>query len=182
MTQFYAIAAGGCIALSLFIHTLIRLTWLCKPCGALVRKYFLHPLLLRRHRLLGPWTRAQVAFALIYFAANAFCTCFRVSTASDVATRAGHLSLINMVPAYFGFHLSFVCTLLGISLPRYRIFHASTGTMSIILGVIHAIIDAASKPSLGTRGSGQAFKLIVGYFLTHGPPPRLTFAFRRSFL
>ncbi len=182
MTQFYAIAAGGCIALLFIVHTLIRLSWLCKPCGALLRKYFLHPLLLRRHGLLGPWTRAQVAFALIYFAANAFCTCFRVSTASDVATRAGHLSLINMVPAYFGFHLSFICTLLGVSLPRYRLFHASTGTMSIILGVLHAIIDTAGKPSLGTRGSGQAFKLIVGCFLAHGLPPRLTFAFRRSFL
>jgi len=112
-----------------------------------------------------------VAFALIYFAANAFYICFRVSTASDVATRAGYLSLINIVPAYFGFHLSFICTLLGVSLPRYRLFYASTGTMSIILGVLYAIIDAAGKPSLGTRGSGQAFKLIISCFLAHGLPP-----------
>ena len=162
MTQFYAIAAGGCIALLFIVHTLIRLSWLFEPCDALLRKYFLYPLLLRRHRLLGPWTRAQVAFELIYSAANAFCACFKVSTASDVATRAGHLSLINMVPAYFGFHLSFVCTLLGVPLPTYRLFHASTGTMSVILGILHAIINTASKPNLGTRGSGQVFKLMVG--------------------
>ena len=161
VTQFYTIAAGGCIALWLIVHTLIRLSWLFRPCDALLRKYFLYPLLLRRHRLLGPWTRAQVAFELIYFAANAFCTCFMISTASDVATRAGHLSLINMVPAYFGFHLSFVCTLLGVSLPTYRLFHASTGTMSIILGVIHVVISAAGKPGLSTKGSQQVFQMIV---------------------
>ena len=165
VTQFYAIAAGGCIALLFIIHTLNQLSWLIKPCDALLRKHFLYPLLLRRNRFLGPWTRAQVAFELTYFAANVFCTCFKVSTGSDVATRAGHLSLINMVPAYFGFHLSFVCTLLGVSLPRYRLFHASTGTMSIILGVIHAIINAIGKPNFGTRGSGQVFKLIVGCYL-----------------
>ena len=162
VTQFYAIAAGGCIALLFIVHTLIRLSWLFKPCDALLRKHFLYPLLLRRHRLLGPWTRAQVAFELIYFAANVFCACFKVSAASDVATRAGHLSLINMVPAYFGFYLSFVCTLLGVSLPIYRLFYTSTGTISIILGVLYTVINAASKPSQGTEGSGQVFKMIAG--------------------
>ena len=160
VTQCYAIAAGGCIALLFIVNTLVRLSWLLKPCIALLRKYFQYPLL-RRHRLLGPWTRAQVAFELIYFAANAFCTCFKVSTAGDVATRAGHLSLINMVPAYLGFHLSFVCTLLGVSLSTYRLFHASTGTMSIILGVLHAVISAIGKTSLSTKGSEQIFKMIV---------------------
>ncbi len=117
-----------------------------------------------------------MAFALIYFAANAFYTCFRVSTTSDVATRAGHLSLINLVPAYFRFHLSFVYTLLGVSLPRYRLFYALTGTISIILSMLYAIINAAGKPSLGTKGSGQAFKLIINYFLPDGLLTRLTFA------
>jgi len=109
-----------------------------------------------------------VAFQLIYLAANVFCACFKVSTATDTATRAGHLSLINMLPTYFGFHLSFVCTLLGVSLPTYRLFHASTGTMSILFGVLHAAINAAVKPSLGTSGSGQVFRLIVGHCAPNG--------------
>ena len=161
VTQFYAIAAGGCIALLFIVRTLTRLRWLLKPGDALLRKHFLYPLLLRRHRLLGPWTRARVAFQVIYLAANVFCTCFKVSTASEAATRAGHLSLINMVPAYFGLHLSFVCTLLGVSLPTYRLFHASTGTMSVLLGLLHAVINAIGKPVLGTKESKQVFELIV---------------------
>ena len=161
VTQYYAIAAGGCIALLFIVQTLIRISWLFIPCIALLRKFFLCPLLLRRHRLLGPWTRAQVAIELIYLAVNALCACFRVSTASNVATRARYLSLINMMPTYFEFHLSFVCTLLGISLPTYRLFHASTGTMSVILNVLHAVISAAAKPSLGWKRSEQVFQMIV---------------------
>ena len=80
VTQFYAIAAGGCIALLFIVRTLTRLRWLRKPGDALLRKHFLYPLLLRRHRLLGPWTLAWVAFQVVYLAANVFCTCFKVST------------------------------------------------------------------------------------------------------
>lgn len=67
-----------------------------------------------------------------------------------------------MVPTYLGFHLSFVCTLLDVSLFTYRLFHASTGTMSIILGLLHAVISAVGKPTLGMKGSGLIFKMIVG--------------------
>ena len=156
------IIVGGCVALLFVVHTLTQLSWLLKPCHSLLRKYLLYPLLLRRHRLLGPWTRAEAAFELIYLAANIICTCFKVSSASDVAARAGNLSLVNLVPAYFGFHLSFVCTILDLSLPTYRRFHASTGTMSAILGVIHTVINVAGKSSLGIKGPEQAFRLLVG--------------------
>ena len=47
VTQFYAMAAGGCIALLLIVRTLIQLSWLFKPGDAILRKYFLYPLLLR---------------------------------------------------------------------------------------------------------------------------------------
>ncbi len=163
VTQFYAIAAGGCIILLFIIHSLIRLSRFIKLCDTLLRKHLVYPLLLRRHRLLGPWTRAQVVFQLIYLGGNVFCTCFKVSTASEAATRAGNLSLINMMPAYFGFHLSFICDLLGVSLPLYRLFHASTGTMSVLLGLLHVIIHTAGKPSLSRSGSGPLFELIVGH-------------------
>lgn len=39
VTQFYAIVAGGCIALLFIVHTLIRLSWLSNPvlhyCGSI---------------------------------------------------------------------------------------------------------------------------------------------------
>ena len=161
MTQLYAIVTGGCIALLFLVRTLIRLCWLFKPSNILLRKHILYPFLLRRHRLLGPWTRAQVAYQVIYLAANIFCTCFKVSTASDAATRAGFLSLINMVPAYFGLHLSFICTLLGVSLPSYQVFHRSIGTISVLLSLLHTVINAVGRPLLGIKESKQVFELTV---------------------
>ena len=101
--------------------------------------------------------------------------------ASEAATRAGYLSLINMVPAYFGLHLSFVCTLLGVSLPTYRPFHASTGTMSVLLGLLHAVINAIGKPVLGTKESKQVFELIVSQHIPNGAPLELMFALGGSF-
>lgn len=166
VTQFYAIAAGGCIILLFIIHSLIRLSLFLKLCDTLLRKHLLYSLLLRRHRLLGPWTRAQVAFQLIYLGGNVFCTCFKVSTASEAATRAGNLSLINMMPTYFGFHLSFICDLLDVSLLMYRLFHASTGIMSVFLDMLHVIIHTADKSSLSMSGSEQLFELIVGHYVS----------------
>lgn len=35
-----------------------------------------------------------------------------------------------------------------VSLTTYRLFHASTGTMSVLLGLLHVLIHAARKPSV----------------------------------
>ena len=162
-------AAGGCIALLLIIRIVIRVRWLFRPGDILLRKYFLYPLLLRRHRLLGPWTRAGVIYQIIYLTANIFCICFKVSTASDMAKRAANLSLINMVPAYFSLYLSFVCTLLGVQLPKYRIFHRSIGTISVLLGLLHTTVEATGKPLLSPNNSTQIFKLIVSCLINYHP-------------
>ncbi len=122
----YAIAAGGSIVLLLFIHSATHLTRFLRPCRTLIRKYFLLLTLVGRHRFFGPWTFAQVSLQLVYLVANIFSASFRVSTAKEASVRAGHISLINMMPAYFGFHLSFICDMLGVSLATYRLFHAST--------------------------------------------------------
>jgi len=84
-----------------------------------------------------------------------------VSTAKEANVRAGHLSLINMIPAYFGFHLSFICDMLGVSLATWRLFNTSTGTMSVLLGLLHVLIHAAGKPNVKAGESWQMYGLIV---------------------
>lgn len=158
---FYAIAAGGGIVILLFINATTHLTKFLEPCRMLIWKYFLLPTLVGRHRFLGPWSFAQVSFQLIYLVVNIFCASFRVSTAKEASVRAAHLSLINMMPAYFGFHLSFVCDLLGVLMTTYRLFHASTGTMSVLFELLHVLIHATSKPSFKVGESWQMFELIV---------------------
>jgi len=143
----YAIAAGGSIVLLLFIHSATHLTRFLGPCRTLIRKYFLLLTLVGRHRFFGPWNFAQVSLQLVYLVAN-ICASFRVSTAKEASVRAGHLSLINMMPAYFGFHLSFICDMLGVSLATYRLIHASTGTMSVLFGLLHVLIHASQQAEL----------------------------------
>lgn len=104
-----------------------------------------------------------MSLQLIYLVANIFCASFRVPTAKEASVRTAHLSLINMMPAYFGFHLSFICDLLGVSLAKYRLFHASTGTMSVLFGLPHVLIHATSKPSFKVGESWQIFGLIVSF-------------------
>ncbi len=151
VTQFYGVAASGSVILLIAIRSFIRSRPFLVYCGALLRKFILYPRLFRRHYFFGPWTYALVVIQLLYFGANLYCI---VSNTSESGTRAGHLSLINMVPAYFGFHLSFASDLLGISLSKYRILHASTGCISILFGLLHALIHVSSIKK-------QLFGLIV---------------------
>ncbi len=163
VTQFYAIVASGCIILLFIIHSLIRLSRFIKLCDTLLRKHLVYSLLLRRHRLLRPWTCAQMIFQLIYLEGNVFCTCFKISTASEATTRAKNLSLINMMSTYFEFHLSFICDLLDVSLLLYRLFHASTEIMFVLLDLLHVIIHTTDKSSLSRSDFEPLFELIVDH-------------------
>lgn len=82
-------------------------------------------------------TYAQVLLQLVYLAVNAFCCCFKVLNALEASIRAARLSLLNLIPAYFGPHFSFICNFSGVSLHSYRVFHGSTATMPLLLGLVH---------------------------------------------
>ena len=162
VTQFYAIVAGGIISLLLIIRVVIRAMHFLQPWSTLLLRHVLYPFLLKRHRFVGPWTRAKVFLQLSYLTVNIFCNTFGVSTVKEAGTRAGILSLINLVPVYLGIHLSFLGDLFGISLPAYHFVHGSTGAMSVMLGLFHVIVNVAGNTSLSYGVSGQLFGLIVG--------------------
>lgn len=116
---------------------------------------YFYPRLFQRHRFIGPWTYAEVAIRLLYLAANLLSILFGASAASEVATRAGSLSLINMVPVYFGIQMSFAADLHGVHLSKYRVIHTTTGCMSVLLGILHALIHWSNR-------SHDVFGLMVG--------------------
>ena len=162
ITQIYAITTGAILGLLLIIRATLFFHQIFRPCSVLLAKHFLYPLVLRRHRFFGPWSRAQVILHLIYMAVNTFCSTFRVSSIKELGKRAGTLSLINMIPSYFGYHLSFISDMLGLSLITYRRIHASAGAMSVVLGLFHAVVNVASITKLNLfSASGQLFGFIV---------------------
>ena len=154
---FYAISAGGGILLLFFIDIVTHSVWFPEPCWKLIWKYFLLPSRWR-HRFFGPWILAQMSFQLIYFIANIFCASFRASTAKEASVRIACLLLINMMSVYFGFHSSLICDSLGVLLATYRLFHASTGTLAVLL---HVLIDVIGKSSFNVGNPLQMSGSIV---------------------
>jgi len=140
-TQLYAIAAGGILSIIILYHFCNYLVQLASE-HALVfcLKHLFYPFMLARHRFVGPWTRSSAVKQCLFWALTAFCTVFRTSTLADAGTRAGMLSMINMIPLYSGLHLSFVADLLGVSVRAYTRIHGSLGVMTGALALFHAVV------------------------------------------
>ena len=138
-TSIYAIAAGGVVVVLIIIKSLVSVEQVLRALALLVAKHFTYPYFVRRHHLLGPWSRADVFLQMIYFTINMFCMTFGVTSVKEAGARAGTLAMVNMSPSFFGFHLSFLADLLGISLSNYRRIHRMTGWMSFVLCLIHAL-------------------------------------------
>lgn len=139
VTQGYAIAAGGIFVLLLIVKNIPFFQQILSALAILMAKHLTFPLLVRRHRLLGPWSRAGVLLQLLYFAMNMLCMTFRVSSVKEAGARAGTLATTS----FFGFHMSFLPDLLGISLLNYRM----AGWLSCFLGVIHVLATIHGEPS-----------------------------------
>jgi len=162
ITQIYAITAGAIFGLVLMMRAASSFLRFFRPYSVLLVKHLLYPRVLRRHRFVGPWTRAHVFLHLLYLAVNIFCSTFGVSTIKELGNRTGTMSLINVIPAYFGYHLSFISDMLGLSILDYRRIHASSEAMSVFLGLFHAVINGASVTNLELFSvSGQLFGFIV---------------------
>jgi hypothetical protein len=97
VTELYGVAAAASVILLITVRSVLRLRPFLNLSDPRLQKNIVYPRLLRRRRCFGPWTYAQVALQPLYFAANLFCIVFRVSDTNEAATRAGNLSLINMI-------------------------------------------------------------------------------------
>ncbi len=86
---------------------------------------------------------------------NVFCNSFGVFIIKKAGVRAGTLFLINLIPVYFSFYLSFLSDLFGIFLPFYRFVHGSTGVISVILDLVYIIVNGASNSSFSYGVFGQ---------------------------
>ncbi len=160
-TQAYAVAAGGIIILFFLANALPYFTRLIKFVLSFTSQHLTYPYFLSRHRLFGPWTRADVLIHLIYVTANVFCLSFRASTVSQAGLRAGILSLINAVPLFAGPHLSFLADVLGVSVITYRHFHRSAGLMSFCLVLFHVLVAVVGRGSFSISTSKPLFGVIV---------------------
>ena len=145
--QVYAIAAGGVFVLLLIMKSGSSIHHVFHALTILVAKHLTYPFLVRHHRLLRPWSRADVLLQVTYFTINIFCMTFRVVSVKDAETRAGTLAMINLTPLFSGFHLSFSGDNLRIFLTDFRRIHRIMKWMSLLLGVVHALVVIHGDPS-----------------------------------
>ena len=159
VTQIYATAAGGFFLAFIVVNVLSRSVreWI----SLFTSKHLTYPYFLRRHRLLGPWSRSGVLVQLTYITINAFCLAFRVSTLSKAGLRAGNLSLANMIPLFAGPHLSFLADVLGFRLDTYCRVHRSAGSMSFALLLFHVLVVAAQRTSSSVGVPQHLYGVIV---------------------
>ena len=123
VVQTYAIAAGCGLFCLLLFRTRHLIESLLETVDLKTSQFLIYPQLIRRHRYLGPWSRAGVLARLSYIAVNMFCVGFNASSLRVASVRAADLALINLIPAFASLHLSFPADLLGLTLKTYRRFH-----------------------------------------------------------
>ena len=159
--QVYAIAAGSFFVVMLIIRTRNLVKACVNFAHRLALRHLAYPQLIRRRRFVGPWTRANVLVQLLFLAANAFCIGFGALSVRDAGRRAAHLSLINLIPAYGGPHLSFLADVFGISLGAFRLIHRSAGAMSLPLLIFHVGVSMATRTPFPLRAAENMWGLVV---------------------
>lgn len=104
-----------------------------------ILRHLVYRLVLRRHRLVEPWSFRDFIFRCVYILTNIFCSAYRTYTIVEADKRTGILSLINLMPLYFEPHLDFLAKLLKVSLHDLHTIHGSAAGMSILLSAAHAL-------------------------------------------
>jgi hypothetical protein len=140
----YAIVMGGSFCLLLFINSLPLIARLIRYLSPLVSKRLIYPYILYRHRLLGPWSGADILVQLICIAGNICCFEFWDTTISKAGLRAGTLATINLIPLFAVPHLSTLADQLGVTLSTFRQIHQSVGEIAVILTIFHLLVMIAS--------------------------------------
>lgn len=67
ITQIYAIVAGGVFLLLMFMKGFPFIQQVLQSLNTTISRYLTYPLIVRRHRLLGPWSPARSASTFVYF-------------------------------------------------------------------------------------------------------------------
>jgi hypothetical protein len=161
----YAIIMGGSFLLLLLINGLPLITRIVRYLSPLILKHLIYRYTLHRHRLLGPWSRADILVQLIYIAGNICYFEFWDITISQVGLRAGILAIINLIPLFIVPHLSTLADLLGVTLSTFRQIHRSAGVIAVLLTIFHLLVMIASQPSFPLDLPQNKFTVIVSSLL-----------------
>ena len=152
-TQWYAIALGGVIALFITTYLLISIISIIR---LFARMYFLqflvYPQIPRYLRGSQNATSLDVLVLIIFLLSNVLTMAIGVNSVAGFLKRSGLLSVINTTPLFLGGQMNALASRCGIGLRSYARTHRWLGRVTVLEGLIHAIVATAKRrPSLNSR-------------------------------
>ena len=169
VAQIYAVVAGSLFAVLTIVNFCIHLWTILQTNIVWILRHMIYPFLLRRHRLVGPWTRRGFVFRSLYILTNIFCSVYRTQSIIEAGNRTGILSLINLMPLFFGPHFDFLAGLMGVSLHNVRTIHGSAAVVSVLLSTAHAIFSVFGGKWSTLAWSSHLYGLIVSFIHSFSP-------------
>jgi hypothetical protein len=151
-TQWYAIALGGLIGLSVITSLLLASS---KKIRTYTKFHFLkHVYYPQVHKYLRgseKTTRFDLGSICVFLAGIVVCTAIQVKDVTALRRRSGLISIINLIPLSLGSRMNLVASYCGTSLGTYGRMHRWLGRVAIAEGLIHtAAAVSLQKPSLRT--------------------------------
>ena len=147
----YVFALGaGCLVVSRILYSTMKNLYQ-RPLQAISKAYLFYlkyPTIISRGRWAGPISREELMLQLLHTASTVAFNGIGVKSIKQAGARAATLSVIHLIPLFFGTHLSFAADILGFSLRTYRIMHRSIGVSAFILGLFHVLVVIAQGPRL----------------------------------
>ena len=143
MDLYSAFATGflGALCAILLISIVIRASRRAVPHVSrwLTRHIVMSRVFKRRHTI-NP-TRAQITCIIAHWGITAFYNIFRVQNISQASTRAGQLGLLHVIPLLSPMQIVFSSHALDISLVNAEYTHITLGSMAVIQGGLHCILN-----------------------------------------
>ncbi|KAI9784310.1 MAG: hypothetical protein M1839_002371 [Geoglossum umbratile] len=155
VTQWYAVALGGLVAVSVISYLLLSIIKIARTYTTIYfLKYLFYPQVHRYIRGSGKTTRFDVVLIVAFLVGNILCTTIGVKDIPSFTRRTGLMSTINLMPLSLGGHLNLVASRCGIAFEDYVRIHRWLGWVAIAEGLVHAVA-AASIQQLNLHTSPQ---------------------------
>ncbi|KAI9855644.1 MAG: hypothetical protein M1813_009690 [Trichoglossum hirsutum] len=164
ITQWYAVALGGLVSLSIIYYLLSSIVKIAHTYAA--SYFFKHVFYPQVHQFIrgsDEMTRFDVVLIVVFLIGNILCTTIGVEDISSLTKRAGLMSTINLMPLSLGGHMNFVASRCGIKLESYGRIHRWLGRAAIAESLVHVAAAASSqKPNLHVSSQAAALTAAVG--------------------
>ena len=161
ITQWYAIALGGLVALYVISFSLLtiskkigpRAKFQFKQIGTDAKRQFLkhlyYPQIPKALRGSEKTTRFDLLLTIIFLIGIVCSTTIRVHDTAGLRRRSGMISIINLIPLSGGAHMNFLANACGIRLDVYGRIHRWLGRIAVVEGLVHVIAAVSlQKPDL----------------------------------